>query len=109
VEFRHSNEISHIHIRKTFSHAKFWHQSFLETQLDLFGERNPKAFYNCTRWCEQVANQRVHYSRKVKELTDKLEEAKPVEVIGRSKTNTDNMGPPSRVASTRLQPVRFLT
>lgn len=59
-------------------------------------------------WCKQVANLRIHYSRKVKELTDKLEEAaKPVEVISRSKANTDNMCPPTRVATARLQPVNF--
>lgn len=57
---------------------------------------------------KQVANLRIHYSRKVKELSDKLEEASKPEVLGRNKLSTDSMGPPSRVITTRLiQPVNF--
>ena len=60
---------------------------------------------------KQLANLRIHYSRKVKELSEKLEEAskpKLEDVLNRNKTLTSSMAPPSRVATTRLiQPVNF--
>ncbi|KAG0556351.1 hypothetical protein KC19_11G046800 [Ceratodon purpureus] len=54
---------------------------------------------------KQLANLRIHYSRKVKELSEKLEEAskpKLEDVLNRNKTLTSSMAPPSRVATTRL-------
>lgn len=59
----------------------------------------------------QLANLRIRYSRKLKDLTEKLGEAKQEpksKDFMRSKMIPENTAFKSKVANTRLQPVRIL-